>query len=90
MHPKTTFGDIHRLLTEFGFVRTPANGPFVLFEHAESGALQAFRAHRVNEIVDPMTMASVRKTLNGFGFLEENEFEGALSEYRAQRLSKNK
>lgn len=78
MTEKTTFGDLRRLLEDFGFDQIPANGPYVVFKHDASGALQAFRAHRAPERVDPMTLASVRKTLLGFGFLEEDEFEGAV------------
>ena len=88
MAEKVTFGDLHRLLEESGFEPVSVNGPYILFEHANSGALQAFRAHRANEIVDPMTLASVRKTLVGFGFIEENEFDKAVREVCAERHSK--
>ena len=42
-------------------------------------------ANRVNEIADPMTLASVQKTLVGFGFLEECAFDSALRAASHQR-----
>jgi hypothetical protein len=89
MTEKITFGDLHQLLKECGFERIPVNGPYVVFKHDTSGALQAFRIHRASELVDLMTLASVRKTLVGFGFLEEGEFEGAVRE-TAERRAKAK
>jgi hypothetical protein len=90
MTKKITFGDLHRLLIENGFEQTSVNGPYVVFEHDASGALQAFRAHRATELVDPMTLASVRKTLLGFGFMDEDEFEQTVQEAAAQRKVKAK
>ena len=87
MAEKITFGDLHQLLKECGFAQAPVNEPYVIFKHEASGALQAFRLHRPAEAVDPMTLASVRKTLVGFGFLEEGEFEGAVRE-AAERKAK--
>jgi hypothetical protein len=78
MTRKVTFGDLRRLLTLSGFEQVPVDGPYVVLEHGSSGALQAFRMHRLNETPDPMTIASVRKTLVANGFYEPEEFEGAL------------
>jgi hypothetical protein len=87
---KITFGDLRRLLTDNGFVQAPANGPYVVYKHDPSGALQAFRAHRAAELADPMTLASVRKTLVEFGFMAEEEFQVALREAAADRKAKAK
>jgi hypothetical protein len=78
MTERITFGDLHQLLKEYGFEETPRKRPYVVFEHEASGALQAFRTHRALELVDPMTLASVQKTLVGFGFIDEKEFEKAV------------
>jgi hypothetical protein len=78
MGEKITFGDLRRLLEERGFDRTPAAGPYVVYKHPVAGAIQAFRAHRASELADPMTLASVRKTLVGFGLMAEEEFEEAI------------
>ncbi len=88
MTEKIAFADLHRLLTNCGFVRTPANGPYTVFKHEASGALQAFRSHRASELVDPMTLASVRKTLVEFGFMDEGAFKEALREAAAERQAK--
>lgn len=90
MTEKITFGDLRRLLTDCDFAQVPADGPYVVYKHETSGALQAFRAHRPAERVDPMTLASVRKTLVGFGFLEEAEFESAVREASVERKTKAK
>jgi hypothetical protein len=90
MTEKITFGDLHRLLTDCGFAQTPANGPYVVFKHDASGALQAFRTHRAAELVDPMTLASVRKTLVEFGFMDEDDFQAALREAASERKAKAK
>jgi hypothetical protein len=80
MAKKITFGDLRQLLREHGFEETPMDGPYVVFRHDASGALQAFRTHRSLEPVDPMTLASVRKTLVGFGFMTETNFEIAVQQ----------
>jgi hypothetical protein len=90
MTEKITFGDLHQLLEEHGFARTPANGPYAVFKHEASGALQAFRTHRAAELVDPMTLASVRKTLVEFGFMDEDDFKASVREAAAAREAKAK
>jgi predicted RNA binding protein YcfA (HicA-like mRNA interferase family) len=88
MTEKITFGDLHRLLEECGFVQAPKNGPYVVFKHDASGALQAFRSHRTTEMADPMALASVRKTLVEFGFMDESEFAAAIREAVTGRKAK--
>jgi len=88
MTEKTTFGDLQGLLKTHGFALIPVAGPYVVFKHEASGALQAFRSHRTTEVADAMTLASVRKTLVGFGFLEEGEFEAAVHAAASKRKAK--
>ncbi len=88
MAEKITFGDLRRLLEKCGFDRTPAAGPYVVYKHRAAGTVQAFRAHRASERADPMTLASVRKTLVGFGIMEEKGFEAAVRETAAERSAK--
>ena len=90
MADKVTFGDVHRLLARFDFVRVPVEGKHVFFEHKSSNTLVAFRPHRTTELVDAMTLAAVRKTLVGNGFLERDAFPEALQEARAGRKTKDK
>ena len=78
MADKITFGDLRRILEEHGFERAPVDGPYVVYKHSAAGAVQAFRTHRASELADPMTLASVRKTLVGFGLLAEDAFEEAI------------
>jgi predicted RNA binding protein YcfA (HicA-like mRNA interferase family) len=68
------------MLLNCGFERVAKKGPFVVFEHEDTGVLQAFRPHRSSEQADPMTVASVKKTLVENGFFEREEFEGSLQE----------
>jgi hypothetical protein len=83
------FGDLHRILEQQGFEQSSGNDPYVVFRHTATGALQAFRAHRAAEAVDAMSLASVRKTLVEFGFMDESEFEEALSSAGARRGAKS-
>jgi hypothetical protein len=88
MAKKITFGDLRRLLEARGFERAPVDGPYVVYKHRAAGAVQAFRAHRASEVADPMTLASVRKTLVGFGVVAEDEYEEALREAAAGRIAR--
>jgi hypothetical protein len=88
MTDKTTFGDLRHLFEECDFALVPVDGPYIVYKHELSGALQAFRSHRLSKLVDPMTIASVRKTLVGFGFMNENEFEVAVRNAVAERKAK--
>lgn len=90
MTAKVTFGQIHRLLGRLGFVRTPVEGPHVLFEHKPSGALLVFRPHRLSERVDAMTLSIVQKTLDEYGLLDRDEFEEALRKASPRRGPKAK
>jgi hypothetical protein len=87
MTERIRFGDLHRLLKSYGFAQASKNTPYVVFKHAASGALQAFRSHRTTEIVDPMTLASVRKTLVEFGFMDDDAFQAAV-QAAAERKAK--
>ena len=77
---RISFGGLQRLLIKHRFRRSRQADPYVVFTHERSGALQAFRQHEFTESADPMTLASVRKTLVGFGFLKAEEFESAIDE----------
>jgi hypothetical protein len=88
MTEKITFGDLRRLLEASGFERTPVAGPYVVYKHNGAGAVQAFRARRVRELADPMTLESVRKTLVGFGIVAEDEYEEALRAAAVERSAK--
>jgi hypothetical protein len=90
MTEKITFRDLRQLLAECGFDRIAVDGPYVVYKHDPSGALQAFRSHRATEIADPMTLASVRKTLVEFGFMEEGEFDEAIRSAAIERNAKAK
>ncbi len=90
MTERITFGDVHHLLGEFGFEQTPVKGSHVLFEHKPSGTVVAFRPHRRNERIDPMTLAIVRSVLVENGFLEREDFETALREASANGRARAK
>ncbi len=88
MTEKITVGDLRRLLEACGFDRTPTAGPYVVYKHSEAGVVQAFRAHRVTELADPMTLESVRKTLVGFGIVAEDEYDEVLRAAEVERSAK--
>ena len=88
MANKITFGQIHRLLGELGFVQVPTTKPNVFFEHKPSDTQFFFRAHRASEPVDAMTLSVVRKFLDEKGLLDRTEFEDAL--HQANGAAKGK
>jgi hypothetical protein len=90
MTDKVTFGDLHQLLAGFGFEERKVEQPYVVFAHKASGAVQAFRAHRPKETVDPMTLAAVRMTLAGNGFLDPDEFESKVHDIVVERRAKTR
>jgi tryptophan synthase alpha subunit len=90
MAEKITFGDLRRLLETCGFDQRPVDRPYVVYMHPTTGAVQAFRAHRVSELADAMTLASVRKTLIGFGILDEDAWEESLRDSAAGHGPKTK
>lgn len=90
MAKKTTFGEIHRLLGELGFVQMPAKKPAVLFEHKASDTFFIFRPHRLTEPADAMTLSVVRKMLDEKGLLNREEFEDALHQASANGVVKDK
>jgi hypothetical protein len=77
-----------RFLEACRFDRTPAAGPYVVYKHNGAGAVQAFRAHRVAELANPMTLQSMRKTLVGFGIAAKDEYEEALGAAAVERSAK--
>src|SRR5437588_4591896 len=90
MAEKITFGDLRHLLADCAFDQVAVDGPYIVYKHAPSGALQAFRARRPAAVVDPMTLASVPKTLVEFGFMEEGEYEEAVRDAVVERKAKAK
>jgi hypothetical protein len=50
----------------------------VVLEHKQSDTQLFFRAHRLSEPVDAMTLSVVRKMLDEKGLLERDAFESAL------------
>ena len=87
---KVTFGDIRRLLSEYGFVQPPGDGKAVVFEHKPTNTLLFFRPHRLKERADAFCLAMVQKMLDERGILERDEFEDALRQASADGTSKAK
>ncbi len=92
MADKLTFGTVHRLLSDLGFVRTTGTKPrpHVLFEHKPSDTVLVIRPHSDDEPVDRMTLAVVRKWLDEKGLLEGSAFEDALREAAADGKARTK
>ena len=88
MAKKVTFGQVRRLLGEFGFEEMPHQEPHVVFEHKPSDTLLFFRPHRLREEVDPMTLSIVRKTLDWKGFVKEDGFEEAIRKASTNGISR--
>ena len=87
---KVTFGDIRRLLSEYGFVQLPGDGKAVVFEHKRTNTLLFFRPHRLKERADAFYLAMVEKMLDERAILERDEFEDALRQASPEATSKSK
>ena len=86
---KVTFGRIHRLLTEHGFVRNVVKDKGVFYEN-DTGDMIIFRLHRLNEFMDPWYLEMVRMRLDWCGILERDEFDDALEKAAPARSAKTK
>jgi len=86
-HKRVTFGQIHCLLTEYGFVRRTLKGKGVIYEN-DSEDLIAFRPHRLNENVDATYLSMIRMRLDWYGLLEREKFDEALEKVAAKQAAK--
>src|SRR2546430_507936 len=77
MTSKITFAELCRLLEAMDFGRTNQS-THVLFEHPASSTLVVLRPYEPREVVNPVDLAVVRKTLDERGLLPADAFENFL------------
>ncbi len=84
-----TFGRIHRLLTEYGFVRNLVKGKGIFYEN-DMRDMIIFRLHRLNEFMDPWYLEMVRIRLDWCGLLEGDQFDDALAKVAPTQSAKTR
>jgi len=77
MSRKIAFAELCRLLQDLDFacVIQPTH---VLFEHAATETLIVLRPYEPREVIEPIDLALVRKTLDERGLMPANLFENFL------------
>jgi hypothetical protein len=78
--PKATFAALERLLVQLGFQASSVPGPHLLFEHAAADVHIILRPYKAEELVDPVALAYVRRTLDEWGILDRERFEEELQQ----------
>lgn len=77
MNRQITFNELRQLLTRLDFSEVTQR-THVRFEHDASGAVVILRPYRSTEIVTPIHLAVVRRTLVEKGLIEAESFERFL------------
>jgi predicted RNA binding protein YcfA (HicA-like mRNA interferase family) len=77
---KANFATVEKLLLELGFQQHPVPGTHLLYEHPEAKVRIALRPYQPTDTVEPIVLAYIRGTLDGWSILERDEFEERLRE----------
>jgi predicted RNA binding protein YcfA (HicA-like mRNA interferase family) len=77
---KPTFAALERFLLHHGFDVRTIPGSHVLFEHKGAGVHVLVRPYTAEEVVEPATLAYVRRTLDEWGILSRTRFDERLNE----------
>ncbi len=78
--PKCTFQQLREILLGLGFEMRRVDGSPILFEHVEPYARLILDPFHDGDIVDPATLAVVRRNLDERGILPRSQFEDLLRE----------
>ena len=74
MTRKIQFDELCRLLEGMEFKKN-TQPTHVLFDHPATNSMVVFRPYRSRDVVDPLDLAAVRKTLDERGLMPANSFE---------------
>ena len=86
MHNGVTFGDLERLLTQSGFVRSPSTGSQKLFRHQSFDAIIVLPGAPATDAATHAHLAAVRRTLSESGVIDAESFDKLLEQiYDPQR-----
>jgi hypothetical protein len=72
------YGDLEDALLSFGFQLSVTPEKFRLFRHPQSEAVVMLPAYRRDRAALQTHIVSVRGTLDGFGFLNRDEFDDVV------------
>jgi hypothetical protein len=78
-NPRITFGQLHRLLLDMGFIETVTPKSHVCFAHQTSGAEIALPIYRSNRIVLPHHLVSIRIMRDAKGLMEGDAFDDVVA-----------
>jgi predicted RNA binding protein YcfA (HicA-like mRNA interferase family) len=70
-----TFADLEKLLLKLGFVKLQ-NPKYHIFEHPQENALVALPRYAQNDVVRPIHLVATRGTLEAYGLMSREAFEG--------------
>jgi predicted RNA binding protein YcfA (HicA-like mRNA interferase family) len=70
-----TFADLEKLLLKLGFVKLQ-NPKYHIFEHPQENALVALPRYAQNDVVRPIHLVATRGTLEAYGLMSREVFEG--------------
>jgi hypothetical protein len=70
-----TFADLEKLLLKLGFVKLQ-NPKYHIFEHPQENALVALPRYAPNDVVRPIHLVATRGTLEAYGLMSREVFEG--------------
>ena len=88
--PRLRFSALRRILLELGFKEIPVTKPRVGFRHEGADLPLVFPAYRGNSFVAPHHFAYVRVMLDGFGILDEDDFDRLATANAARRPATNR
>jgi len=80
MNKGITFAKLDQFLQSLGFAVNRVPASHILYEHAASGAALGLRLFKAEELVDPGTLAVVRRTLIDNGLIDRERWDNLLRE----------
>ena len=78
MRKVVTYGELERLLLEWGFALERTT-PYAVFRHSGDDALIVLPRYRIQSRVTDAHLLAVRKTLNERGLVSQAAFDQSLS-----------
>ena len=78
-NPRITFGQPRQLLMDIGFTETVTPKSHLFFFHQTSGAEIALPIYRMNRVVLPHHIVSIRIMLDAKGLMDGDEFDSVVA-----------
>ncbi len=78
MSKEITTGNLEKVLLKLGFYATPVRGSHITYRHPSSDTVVVLPWQCKNEVLRPIHLISVKKTLSETGILDPDSFESLL------------